>query len=148
MATDDPGEDEVLNLRVVDAMFALPGRESAALLPELMAMFLREESARLVEIPRLAAARRGPELARAAHQLGGACAVIGATQLQRAAIALEDAGPGGQLAEIPGNRLAVGAARLVPASRRPWRSAGWPSAAAPPQSSAPPRAAARSRCPG
>jgi HPt (histidine-containing phosphotransfer) domain-containing protein len=106
MATAEPADDEVLSLRVVEAMFAIPGRESAALLPELMAIFLREESARLVEIPRLAAARRGPELARAAHQLGGGCAVVGATQLQRAAIALEDAARAGNWPDIA-DRLAL-----------------------------------------
>ncbi len=89
-------------------MFNLPGRTGPSLFLEILAMFRKSEPARVAELPRLLAERRGEELERQAHQLAGSCAVIGAVQLQDAARALEGATRSGDWAAAAEKLAAVG----------------------------------------
>jgi len=86
----DDSDGDVLDPRVVEDMFNLPGRTSDSLFLEILAIFMKVEPARIAGLHRLAAARMGEDLARQAHQLTGSCAVIGARQLQATARSLEN----------------------------------------------------------
>ncbi len=95
-----------LDLRVLESTRALPGRSGPSLLPELVAMFLREEPARLDECARFAAERRAVDLAHAAHTLAGSCANLGAHAMRAAALAVERAAQAGTWNDVP-ERLAL-----------------------------------------
>jgi HPt (histidine-containing phosphotransfer) domain-containing protein len=95
-------QDGVLDVHVLAEMSSGSDRLDEPVLVGLIALFLREETPRLAELGRLAAAREGRELARTAHKLAGSCAVIGATQMCEMAQALErtaDAGAWDDVAE-------------------------------------------------
>jgi HPt (histidine-containing phosphotransfer) domain-containing protein len=78
-----------LDLRILDAMCATPGRYDDPVLTNLIALFLREETARVASLAPLASARDLGSLAKAAHKLAGSAAVIGANPLMEAAQKLE-----------------------------------------------------------
>jgi HPt (histidine-containing phosphotransfer) domain-containing protein len=82
---------EVLDLGVVESMFRLPGPDGQALATQIIGMFVRQEPARIAGLRALAARRNPEDLGRAAHEVAGACAVIGAREMQMAALALENA---------------------------------------------------------
>jgi HPt (histidine-containing phosphotransfer) domain-containing protein len=82
-------EAEVLDLRVLEEMGILPGSGPGSLPSEIITIFLREEEPRVEQLGRNLAGRNGPDLAQAAHNVAGSCAILGARQVQAAAIALE-----------------------------------------------------------
>ena len=84
-------EPPVLDLSLLESMRELPGRNGPSLLPELISVFSRDEPARHQEIAQLVEERRGPELAHVAHAFAGTCAIIGAQELRKAVLALEQA---------------------------------------------------------
>jgi HPt (histidine-containing phosphotransfer) domain-containing protein len=110
MAAAPSGDDrrrEVLDPRIVDDMFDLPGRTGPSLFVEILGLFLKAEPARIAGLASRAHGRQGAELAHEAHQLAGSCAVIGATQLQGAARALEDAARANQWTAVAEKLAAV-----------------------------------------
>jgi PAS domain S-box-containing protein len=103
----------VLDERVLEQLRGLPGRNGPALLPELVAMFGREEPVRLAECERWYNERRSQPLADAAHTLAGSCANLGAHEMRAAALAVEKAAQAAAWEDV--SRLL---AELHPASRR------------------------------
>jgi PAS domain S-box-containing protein len=103
----------VLDHSVLEPLRGLPGRNGPALLPELVALFRREEPARLEECERLFRERRSELLADAAHTLAGSCASLGAHETRAVALALEKAAQAAAWEEV--SRLL---AELHLASRR------------------------------
>jgi len=85
-----PGpETEVLDLGVLEEMGIVPGSGPGSVASGIVLIFLREERPRVEKLPGLAAERKGLDLAQAAHNVAGSCAILGARQVQAAAIALE-----------------------------------------------------------
>jgi HPt (histidine-containing phosphotransfer) domain-containing protein len=82
-------EVEVLDLGVLEEMGIVPGSGPGSVAASIITIFLREERPRVEKLPGLAAERNGPDLAQAAHNVAGSCAILGARQVQAAAIALE-----------------------------------------------------------
>jgi HPt (histidine-containing phosphotransfer) domain-containing protein len=82
-------EAEVLDLRVLEEMGILPGSGPGSLPSEIITIFLREEQPRVEQLGRNLTERNGLDLAQAAHNVAGSCAILGARQVQAAAIALE-----------------------------------------------------------
>jgi HPt (histidine-containing phosphotransfer) domain-containing protein len=82
-------EAEVLDLRVLEEMGILPGSGPGSLPSEIIVIFLREEQPRVEQLGSQLAERNGLDLAQAAHNVAGSCAILGARQVQAAAIALE-----------------------------------------------------------
>jgi HPt (histidine-containing phosphotransfer) domain-containing protein len=80
---------EVLDLRVLEEMGILPGSAPGSFPSEIITIFLREERPRIEQVAEWVAARQGSDLAQAAHNLAGSGAILGARQVQAAAIALE-----------------------------------------------------------
>jgi CheY-like chemotaxis protein len=85
------GEEPVLELGLLRTMRSAPGHHGQTLLDDFVALFLRDEPRRVSELRTLAAKRVPAELARLAHTVGGSCAMMGAKQMQSAALALERA---------------------------------------------------------
>lgn len=84
-----PAEVPVLDLGVLRDMGITPGHDAGPMPSDLVALFFREERPRVERLPGLAAERKGVELAQAAHNVAGSCAILGARQVQAAAISLE-----------------------------------------------------------
>jgi len=87
-----PAEVPVLDLSVLRDMGIVPGPDAPAVPSDLVGLFLREERPRVERLAGLAADRKGLELAQAAHNVAGSCAILGARQVQAVAISLELAG--------------------------------------------------------
>lgn len=105
-----PDDLGILDPAVAESMFAMRSSGGGALLPEIVRLFAREEPPRIARLPLLAAERKSGDLAQAAHRLAGACAVLGARELQGAALALENAAAAGARAEIAQRLEDLGAA--------------------------------------
>ena len=75
----------VLDPLLIAQLRTLPGRNGPSLLPEVIALFRRDEAQRLAALSRLVAARQGDEAAGAAHMLAGSCANLGAREVRLAA---------------------------------------------------------------
>ena len=101
-----PAEPVVLDLGHLDEIRAMPGMKGGSLLEEFVALFLRDEPPRLAELKALA--REGTqraEIKRLAHTLAGSCAMLGALDMQHAALAVQ----------------AAAATACRPSSRSGWR---------------------------
>ncbi|MEO6569114.1 MAG: response regulator, partial [Opitutaceae bacterium] len=98
---DRIGSAAVLDDSVLAAFRGLPGRKGPELIPELVAMFQREEPTLLVECEGLFAARRAELLAEVAHKLAGSCASLGALEMSDAALALEKAASASTWESVP-----------------------------------------------
>ncbi len=112
-----PAEVPVLDLAVLRDMGIVPGPGAPPMPSDLVALFLREEQPRVERLAGLAADRKGLELAQAAHNVAGSCAILGARQVQAAAISLELAsrapdwpGVARHLAELQAAWVRLGAA--------------------------------------
>jgi len=75
----------VLDPLLIAQLRTLPGRNGPSLLPEVIALFRRDEAQRLAALSGLVAARQGDEAAGAAHMLAGSCANLGAREVRLAA---------------------------------------------------------------
>ncbi len=106
-----PVLDEVLDPAHIAQLRALPGRHGLSLWPEVITLFRRDEAERMAALAQFAAARRGGELATAAHTLAGSCANLGAREARLAAQALEAAARAGEWTEV---------ARLLAALQLAW----------------------------
>jgi CheY-like chemotaxis protein/HPt (histidine-containing phosphotransfer) domain-containing protein len=87
IATED--SDPVIDERALAAARELPGMKAPSLLPELVAMYLKEEGPTLARLRELVAARRGELLADEAHSFGGSAATFGGMRVRRSALELE-----------------------------------------------------------
>ncbi len=92
--------DAVLDGAHIQTMRSAPGRLGSSLLDDFMTLFYREEPKRIRALVALAKDGRFAELVRAAHTVAGSCAMLGARQLQQAALALENAASDGDPGEI------------------------------------------------
>jgi HPt (histidine-containing phosphotransfer) domain-containing protein len=81
----------------------MPGRKGGSLLTEFIALFLRDEPARIAELARLVGERQNKEIARQAHMLAGSCAILGAIELQRSALELQAATRAGPPRDMAGH---------------------------------------------
>jgi HPt (histidine-containing phosphotransfer) domain-containing protein len=88
-AAGPPAELAVLDLGVLRDMGIVPGHGAGSVPSEIVALFFREERPRVERLAGYAAERRGQDLAQAAHNVAGSCAILGARQVQAAAISLE-----------------------------------------------------------
>jgi PAS domain S-box-containing protein len=95
------GPAAVLDEAVLEPLRGLPGRNGPELLPELIAMFKREEPVRLAECERLFSERRAELLAEVAHKLAGSCANLGANEMRGVVLALEKAARASAWEEVP-----------------------------------------------
>jgi HPt (histidine-containing phosphotransfer) domain-containing protein len=84
-----PAELAVLDLGVLRDMGIVPGSGPGSMPSEIIALFLREERPRVERLAGFAAERKVQDLAQAAHNVAGSCAILGARQVQAAAISLE-----------------------------------------------------------
>jgi PAS domain S-box-containing protein len=80
---------DIFNAKVFENTRKLPGNGGPSLLPELVRLYLSDETVRLNKIEAFAAEKRGPTLAEEAHSFGGNAASFGAAQVQEAALELE-----------------------------------------------------------
>jgi CheY-like chemotaxis protein len=87
--------DAVLSPAQQAQLAALPGRDHATLLEELVVLFLQEAPGRLAALRRQQAAGDAAALRQEAHRLAGSCASLGAEPMRRAALALEQAAAAG-----------------------------------------------------
>jgi CheY-like chemotaxis protein/HPt (histidine-containing phosphotransfer) domain-containing protein len=90
-----PDNDDVLDREVLDAARALPGNSGASLLPELIALYLSDDTARLARLAQLAAERKAEALGNEAHSFGGNAAATGGRQVRRISLWLEEAARAG-----------------------------------------------------
>jgi len=81
----------VLDMSLLVTMRSTPGHQGKTLLDDFVALFLRDEPRRVAELRKLAGHSPPAELARLAHTVGGSCAMMGAKQMQQAALGLEAA---------------------------------------------------------
>lgn len=103
----NPENLPVLDPAVIQGMFSLRTDGGAGLLPELVGIFVRDEPNRIDSLESLVRARDGGALRRAAHQLAGSSGLLGARQLQHAAMDLESCAAHGRWDEAPGRVAAV-----------------------------------------
>jgi len=99
-AVAEAASTPVLDLSLLGTMRQTPGNQGKTLLDDFVALFLRDEPRRIAELRKVAGSAPAAELARLAHTVGGSCAMMGAKQMQQAALALEEAaktGPADQL---------------------------------------------------
>jgi len=106
VAREDPAAG-VLDLPLLETMRSLPGRNGPSLLPELVALYLKEEPRRLAELALLVQGRRGDEVGRLAHTLAGSGANLGARQVQAVALALEQSALAGDWVEAEARLAAL-----------------------------------------
>jgi len=92
--------DAVLDMALLQTMRDTPGHQGKTLLDDFVALFLRDEPRRVAELRKLAEERAAAELARMAHTVGGSCAMMGAKQMQRAALTLERSANGHDWAAV------------------------------------------------
>jgi HPt (histidine-containing phosphotransfer) domain-containing protein len=84
-----PAEADVLDLRVLEEMGLIPRGAASDLPAKIIRLFLQEERPRMGRLAALVAERNAPELARMVHNLAGSSAILGARQVQGAAVGLE-----------------------------------------------------------
>jgi len=102
-----PETEPVLDKMLFQTMRDTPGHQGKTLLDDFVALFLRDEPRRVCELRKLAKRRTPTELARMAHTVGGSCAMMGAKQMQGAALALERAAAAHEWAEVDAALLGV-----------------------------------------
>jgi HPt (histidine-containing phosphotransfer) domain-containing protein len=106
---EPPSADRVvLDLNHLAEIREMPGMKGGSLLQEFVALFLRDEPGQLAELTDLV--RQGTqreEIKRLAHSLAGSCAMLGAIQMQHAALAVQAAAPTGSPAELSARLAAV-----------------------------------------
>ena len=90
-APEAPSAAVTLDMDLYETARMLPGAKGPSLLPELVALYLRDESERRARIGRLLGERQGVGLAEAAHAMGGNAATFGGLQVQHFALELERA---------------------------------------------------------
>ncbi len=90
-----PPSYPVLDMSLLETMRATPGHQGTTLLDDFVALFLRDEPRRVADLRQQAVKSPPAELARMAHTVGGSCAMMGAKQMQRAALGLEEAANSG-----------------------------------------------------
>jgi CheY-like chemotaxis protein len=95
-----PPSYPVLDMSLLQTMRATPGHQGTTLLDDFVALFLRDEPRRVAELRQRAGQSPPAELARMAHTVGGSCAMMGAKQMQQAALALEAAANSGTPAAV------------------------------------------------
>jgi HPt (histidine-containing phosphotransfer) domain-containing protein len=88
-APEEAINPDIFNVKVFENTRKLPGNAGPSLLPELVRLYLSDETVRLRKIETLAAEKRASTLAEDAHSFGGNAASFGATQVQEAALELE-----------------------------------------------------------
>ena len=98
---------EILDLDVLREMGVVSGDEPGSETAEIIRIFLREERPRLAQLAALADQRNGVELGRAAHNMAGSCAILGARQAHRLAIALEHAANSAAWGEVKAQLAAL-----------------------------------------
>lgn len=94
-------DEAVLDLKVLENLRALPGRNGPRLVPEILELFCREEPERRAGLGRLVEQRDAVELAKAAHAFAGSSAIVGARAARQALLALERAARAEAWDEIP-----------------------------------------------
>ncbi|PTX95509.1 PAS domain S-box protein [Opitutus sp. ER46] len=82
---------EVIDEVAYETTRALPGTTGESLLPEVIALYLGEEPARLDRLAKLVADRAAKEVAAEAHSFGGGAVVFGGIGVRRASLELEAA---------------------------------------------------------
>ena len=92
--------DAVLDLEILREMGVVSGVQAGGEIEGIINLFLREERPRLAQLSRLLEERNGAEFSRAAHNLAGSCAILGARQAHRLAIGLELAANQGAWSEM------------------------------------------------
>ena len=108
MSPPEPGPAPVLDLDHLAEIREMPGMKGGSLLQEFVVLFMRDEPGRLAELKRLA--QQGTERAeikRLAHSLAGSCAMLGALQMQQAALAVQASAAAGAPAELSARLAAV-----------------------------------------
>ena len=96
-------ESDLLDSRQVEQLRSLPGRTGGSLLHELIQLFLNETPGTLSRLGDQGERRAGDELVMSSHRLAGACANLGARDLQAAARAVEEAARAKNWDRVPGN---------------------------------------------
>ena len=79
----------VLDSHALEVVRALPGTHGPSMLPELVELYLSDESERLERLSLLVDAKNSQELAAAAHSFGGDAATLGGSEVRRVALDLE-----------------------------------------------------------
>jgi PAS domain S-box-containing protein len=82
---------EIFDREALETARSLPGANGGTLLTELIRLYFAEEAETLPKLDAWSARRLAPELAPAAHQLGGTAASFGGIEVRRAALAVEHA---------------------------------------------------------
>jgi PAS domain S-box-containing protein len=88
-AADEAINSDIFNVKVFENTRKLPGNSGPSLLPELVRLYLSDETVRLKKIEALATEKNAMGLAEEAHSFGGNAASFGAVQVQQAALELE-----------------------------------------------------------
>jgi PAS domain S-box-containing protein len=84
-------EGTVFDQEALETTRSLRDEKGRPLLPEMVKLYLSDESERLEQLERLAGERNPVELAQAVHSFGGNAASFGAAQVRRVALELEEA---------------------------------------------------------
>jgi PAS domain S-box-containing protein len=94
------GGSEVLDEEVVASARALPGANGGSFLADLVQLYLKDDQPSLERIEQLAARRAMPQTADEAHGFAGNAAVLGALEVRRCALDVEQAARAGQWEEV------------------------------------------------
>ncbi|MCX6952125.1 MAG: PAS domain S-box protein [Verrucomicrobia bacterium] len=110
----------IFDPEALETVRTLPGLRGPSLLPELVQMYLSDESERLNRLEQLAAERAEDDLAHEAHGFGGNASSFGATKVRKISLALERAARAGdwQAVEVRMEELRAACAELRDALRR------------------------------
>ncbi len=111
-AAADPADlrgaaEVIVDRTILENMRALPGRDGPSLLPELIALFCREEPPRVATLLRLVQERQTEPAAQLAHTIAGSCANVGAQRMRAHALAVERAVRRGEWTDAPGLMAAL-----------------------------------------
>ncbi len=102
--------EDVFDAEWLEAARVLPGAHGPSLLPELIAMYLGDEAARLTRMGQLAAERAEVDLAQEAHGFAGNAAAFGAVKVRAVALELERQARAANWAAVAGRLAALRAA--------------------------------------
>ncbi len=95
------GESDLLDSRQVEQLRSLPGRTGGSLLHELIKLFLDETPGTLARLGDQGERRASDELVMTSHRLAGACANLGARDLQAAARTVKEAARAKNWEDVP-----------------------------------------------
>ena len=101
------GKGTVFDQGALETTRSLRDEKGRPLLPEMVKLYLSDESERLEQLERLAGAHQAEELAQEAHSFGGNAASFGATQVQCVALEVEDAARAHDWAAVAGRVAAL-----------------------------------------